>query len=550
MSAPEVNIQSSKELPARLWWLPFLILLIGHLPFLLSEYSTAWRQTHYQFFPFAFIAFFSLLWSRQHSRNLRPRLVSVLVVLDLLMLFTAAVVRSPWLSSFGLWHLLLALAVSRKDKDTGSSLAYLAVLPLLAVRLPANTDLLIIQRLQDLTSRVASNVLNLAGCQHLRQGNVITLPSKTLLVEEACSGVQSLFTLLFLAVLICCWKRRRLFHASFVLVGGVFFAGFMNVIRVIIIVMAEYWWQKDLTVGWSHDLVGYAVLMLAAGLVYNFDYFLLGFTSPVPDGGLSKPNAAYRNPCVAVFNQLFATKTEHVSRGLDSDTVPSDQMQLWKLSVVGSSIFCVLGVGAQAPAFFSTSERSGDITTNLNLLSELTLDQNLAGFLLQTYNEEERKRDDIAGQFSNVWVYHSGNMDAMVSCDHLFCGWHDLRMCYTGFGWEVSDSKLDQSESEWQLMRVRLAKPDLGSYGLLFFSFFTPLGDPYQPPDTNDVIQLVQHRLSTLPGFSTVPDTIQCQTFVESPIPFAEDQIDSVRKLHLQARQQIRGAAVTEINSR
>ncbi len=544
MSAPEIHIESSEELPSRFWWLPFLILFVGHLPFLLSEYSTTWRQTHYQFFPFAFIAFFSLLWSRQHSRNLRPKLVLGLVILDLLMLFTGAVVWSPWLASLGLWHLLLALAVSRKDKDTGASLAYLALLPLLTVRLPANTDVLIIRTLQDLTSRVASNVLNLAGCLHLRQGNVITLPSKTLLVEEACSGVQSLFTLLFLAVLICCWKRRRLFHASLVLVSGVFFAGFMNVIRVIIIVLAEHWWQKDLTAGWPHDMIGYTVLVLAAGLVYNFDYFLLGFTAPVPDSGLSKPNVAYRNPCVAAFNQIFATKIEHTSRGLDS--VPPDQTRWWKLSIICSSVFCVVGIAAQAPAFFSRSERSSNFTTNLNLLTESALDPNVAGFVLQTYNEEERGRGDIAGQFSNVWVFHDRNMDVTVSCDHLFCGWHDLRMCYTGIGWQVSDSKLDQSEPEWQGMRVRLAKPDLGSYGLLFFSFFTPSGDPYQPPDTNDAIQLVQHRLRTLPGFSTVPDTIQCQTFAESPIPFTEDQVDSVRGLHLQARRRIRDAALSQ----
>ena len=40
------------------------------------------------------------------------------------------------------------------------------------------------------------------GYLHLRRGNIIELPDKQLLVEEACSGVQSLFTVLFLAVLI------------------------------------------------------------------------------------------------------------------------------------------------------------------------------------------------------------------------------------------------------------------------------------------------------------------------------------------------------------
>ena len=542
MSAAEIQHESSKQLSVRYWWLPFLILIVAHLPFLLRDLSTTWGQSHYQFFPFAFIAFFGLLWSRQHSGNPRPLLIVGLIIVDMLLLFTSVAVRSPWLASFGFWHLLLALAISRKDRETGTSLAYLAFLPFLAIRLPANTDLLIIQRLQDLTSSVASNVLNLIGCLHLRQGNVITLPSRTLLVEEACSGVQSLFTLLFLAVLICCWKRRSPFHAGVVLAGAVFFAGFMNVFRVIAIVLAEHWWQWDLTAGWLHDVVGYVVLGISAGLVYNFDYFLLGFTATVPDNGLNNPDAVWRNPYVAAFNQLFATKTEYAPRGLDV-AQPAPRKQ-WKLSIIVSSILCIAGIAAQTPALLSAKERSGDFTTDLDLLTEVAVDSDIAGFVRQKYTEEERRRDDIAGQYSNTWAFQNQNMDVTISCDHLFLGWHDLRVCYTGIGWQVSESELDQSESVWHAMRVRLVKPDLGYYGLLFFSFFTASGEPFQPPDINNAQGLVQHRLGTLSRLNTVPNTIQCQTFVESPIPFTDDQIELVRRFHLQTRQQIKDAAV------
>ncbi|MCP4506258.1 MAG: exosortase/archaeosortase family protein, partial [Fuerstiella sp.] len=308
MSTSESPKQLPEDTPTRQWWLPFLILLVGHLPLLLIDLSNNWQRPHYQFFPFAFIAFFAMLWSRQHSHNPRPKLILALVVIDVVLLLTAALIRSPWLASVGLWHLLLAVAISRKDKETGSSLAYLALLPLLAVRLPANSDLLVIQTLQELTSKVASKVLDLVGCLHVRDGNVITLTSKTLLVEEACSGVQSLFTLLFLAVLICCCNRRRPFHFLLVVGAAVFFAGFMNVFRVITIALAEDWWQVNLTAGWSHDVLGYAVLGIAAGLVYNFDLFMLGFTEFVPDEDLNAPNVEFRNPCIAVFNCLISTR--------------------------------------------------------------------------------------------------------------------------------------------------------------------------------------------------------------------------------------------------
>ncbi|MCP4174518.1 MAG: exosortase U, partial [Fuerstiella sp.] len=430
MSTSEHPDKISAETPARLWWLPFLILLLGHLPLLLIDFSNTWQQPHYQFFPFAFIAFFALLWSRQHSRNPRPKLILCLVVIDVLLLTAAVVIRSPWLASVGLWHLLLAVAVSRKDKDTGSSLAYLAFLPLLAVRLPVNMDVLVIQSLQDLTSRIASKVLNLVGCLHLRDGNVITLTSKSLLVEEACSGIQSLFTMLFLAILICCYNRRRTFHAILIVGSAVFFAGFMNVLRVITVALAEDWWQVDLTAGWAHDALGYAVLGLAAGLVYNFDLFVLGFTARVPDGDLNKPNVEFRNPYVAAFNWLVGTKTRHRPRGLVADA--PGYSRSWKLSVGFTTVLCVVGIAAQASALLSRPDQSArsELRTTKDILSESAVDTSLAGFQQTNYQIEERGHTDDNGAFSNVWDFGNGSLMARVSCDHPFRGWHDLQLCY------------------------------------------------------------------------------------------------------------------------
>ncbi|MEO2018839.1 MAG: exosortase U [Fuerstiella sp.] len=537
MSTLENSGESSADAPTRLWWLPFVILLVGHLPLVLIDLSNTWQQAHYQFFPFAFIAFFAMLWSRQHSHNPRPKLILCLVVIDILLLLLAAAVRSPWLASVGLWHLLLAMAVSRKDKETGSSLAYLALLPLLAVRLPANTDLLVIQTLQDLTSRVASKVLNLMGCLHLRDGNVITLNSKTLLVEEACSGIQSLFTLLFLAVLICCYNRRRPFHSILLVGTAVFFAGVMNVVRVITIALAEDWWQLDLTTGWSHDALGYAVLGMAAGLVYNFDFFLLGFTARVPDGDLNMPNVEFRNPFVAAFNWLIATKTLHPPRGLDA--VQAQQSVTFRKSVVFSTILCVVGIAAQAPALLSRPERTNNFTTDLDLLNEAALEPEIAGFVRQTYNEEQRSRDDVTGQYSNGWVFRHENIAAKVSCDHLFCGWHDLRVCYTGNGWQVVETQIDKSDSDWPAMRVRLSKDRNGSHAVLFFSLFAANGGPILPP--NSIEGLLQYRM-VLGG--TPPDTLQCQAFAVLPVPFSHEQIESLRQLHMETRRQIRDTAM------
>ena len=111
------------------WWFPFALLLVGHLPFVFLDLKLTWTRTHYQFFPFALGAFGWMLWQRQNGASKRTKLTRSLLILDVIVLLTGIVINSPWLGSIGMWLVLAAAAVSRRDGQTGSSLAYLALLP-------------------------------------------------------------------------------------------------------------------------------------------------------------------------------------------------------------------------------------------------------------------------------------------------------------------------------------------------------------------------------------------------------------------------------------
>jgi exosortase len=52
--------------------------------------------------------------------------------------------------------------------------------------------------LQLLASRVGETTIAAAGIPVLREGNVLELPSTTLAVAEACSGIRSLISLITL----------------------------------------------------------------------------------------------------------------------------------------------------------------------------------------------------------------------------------------------------------------------------------------------------------------------------------------------------------------
>ncbi|MFN9717635.1 MAG: archaeosortase/exosortase family protein [Planctomycetota bacterium] len=292
---------------------PRLTLIALHLPLIAEYYLQLWDRTHYQFFPFAYIAFAGLLTSRRADEPDRwtafPRF---LLAVWGLTAFSALVLRfvlqrnMPIVGAFAFITLLTAWSAAGRDQGYHRRLTYLSILPWLTLRLPLNYDGDVIHWLQRVTTSVASKSLHRMGFLHYRDGNMLQFPGKTFLIEEACSGVQSLFTILFLAALVMCLKRRSLVHGLLLLTSGLFYAGVMNVVRVVLIAMVWELWAWDLSSGWQHDVVGYGGLLVAAMLLLSTDHLLSFFFDTVPD--VPRPGAAggFRNPLIRLWNAVVS----------------------------------------------------------------------------------------------------------------------------------------------------------------------------------------------------------------------------------------------------
>ncbi len=108
----------------------------------------------------------------------------------------------------------------------------------------------------------------LVGLPIFREGNVIYLPQRTLEVVQACSGLRSLMTLLTLSVIISYFTLRSNWLRGLLLLFGVPVAIVVNIIRVLIMIFAFYYFDFDLTQGTIHTIFGIAVFVLAIALVF------------------------------------------------------------------------------------------------------------------------------------------------------------------------------------------------------------------------------------------------------------------------------------------
>ncbi|MEP3482503.1 MAG: exosortase/archaeosortase family protein [Fuerstiella sp.] len=325
---------------------PFILLAVAHLPLVLTEYSALWDKEHYQFFPLALVSFGCYFYARRLPGRFHWRPICwVLLAIDISLLiygcglsqflFGVGLLTSPLAALVGFWLLIWAICLACSDLEVKSSLAYLIVLPLITVRPPLGYDQNLILWLQRITTSVASEILNFFGYLHMRSGVILEFPGKNFQVADACSGVQSLYAVLFLAAFVTCGYRRKLFHSVIVIASGLLFAGVMNVLRISVIAIAWETSALDLTSGLTHDVIGYVALFAAAMLVFSADAFLAFCFYPVPDVKGAGITSIYRNPFVTAWNWLFR-------RTLQTEVVGNEVVSLPPRVLAVSSIFAVI----------------------------------------------------------------------------------------------------------------------------------------------------------------------------------------------------------------
>lgn len=86
--------------------------------------------------------------------------------------------------------------------------------------------------LQLVSSRLATEILNLLGVVALRQGNVIDLGVRQLQVVSACSGLRYILALLALGIIYCYFYQRRPWKAAILIIAVIPAAIIANALRV------------------------------------------------------------------------------------------------------------------------------------------------------------------------------------------------------------------------------------------------------------------------------------------------------------------------------
>ena len=437
-SEPEPN--PFVERLTRHQWLFAGLILLAQLALLIAYGETLWAREHYQFFPIVLIGAVVLLVDR--TRYLGP------------------LQPGHWLGSlFGLaLSVLLFAGMVYIDKNLtalataiviGLSLAYVfgggkllraaiapAILLVIIVRPPIGLDQKLITSMQTTVSLMGSHVLDVCGVIHALESNVIQLPEhKDLFVEQACSGIHSLFSAISVALFYAIWTHRAWYHTLALFIITIGWVMVANIARVSLIGLALVDYDLDLTAGWRHEMLGGVLFAACLLMIWSSDQFL-----QFVFGALRLLVRSFRTP------DLDTT----VSDPMPMPTVPNSDRKLYPI-LIGTTVV-MLALGIIATYRVITGDHVSGITAGpLGKplpIEDDELPKTLGGWKqIQPMRITTRENGGVYGDFSHTWAYAKDELRAEVSLDYPFSNWKDLTNCYINAGWIVKDRTIGQVET-------------------------------------------------------------------------------------------------------
>lgn len=135
--------------------------------------------------------------------------------------------------------------------------------------------------LKKLVSLVATDWLQTAGIPVSRQGVTIFVAQYQLLVEDACSGMNSIVGLIAVSLLYIYLTRGSSWKYSLLLVSLVIpIAIIANIVRIIVLILLTYYAGNDVAQGYLHFTAGMLLFSTALVCVFALDR-LLGYIQAI-----------------------------------------------------------------------------------------------------------------------------------------------------------------------------------------------------------------------------------------------------------------------------
>jgi len=124
-------------------------------------------------------------------------------------------------------------------------------------------------RLKIFAAQLAVSTLNHMHIFCVQQGSTIIMRHATVVVEDVCSGLRSLITLMALSSLFAYWMKSSMLKRSILFLSAIPIAVITNVMRIIFLASVNEVWGTKIAAGPIHETSGFIVFIGAFCLLYT-----------------------------------------------------------------------------------------------------------------------------------------------------------------------------------------------------------------------------------------------------------------------------------------
>lgn len=189
------------------------VLVLAYAPPLAGLAAYLWSRKYYQFFPLLLLGAGVLGYDRSKQLGeVKPGSFSssaTLACLAWLLLTIAIFLSSHWLGAISFLFMLVSCCLALGGYRFTRSLAPAIFVMAMILPPPMGLDQRLASACQRWATGWASQLLDFFSVLHLREGNILELPNKRLLVEQACNGMNSLLPGMGISVFVGLWFRHR-----------------------------------------------------------------------------------------------------------------------------------------------------------------------------------------------------------------------------------------------------------------------------------------------------------------------------------------------------
>ena len=269
-------------------WLPVAVgLLVLFVPTFYDAATSFWQNDENAHGPIILAVIVWLIWSKRdalaaHERDRPAPGPGIALLVCGLLLYVVG--RSQQIALFEIGALTPVLAgalLAMRGWRVLRAFAFPLLFVVFMLPLPGTFTDALTGPLKQQVSALAEHILYAAGYPIARNGVVLTVGQYEMLVADACSGLNTMFSLSALGVLFMYMTARAsVLHNAIMLASILPIAFSANVVRVLVLILITYHFGDDAGQGYLHGSAGIVLLLAAVAALFLLDAVLARFIRP------------------------------------------------------------------------------------------------------------------------------------------------------------------------------------------------------------------------------------------------------------------------------